>query len=174
MIQSWTLGVLKLTLNISLPVPYIADGGVSRQSCLHIPLPKGTLPGFLWLKITPSCPLRHLWPPPGMESHIANVKAHSLSKKFCTMICFSKNEQLMSALAGWKGLVRMICFSKNEDRAELFTQWMDFNIWFVKQDIQKWLKTKIYSFLWRIWKWTEKGQKIFWPFGAGIWTKDFQ
>ena len=56
------------------------------------------------------------------------TKAHSLSKKFCTMICFSKNEQLMSALAGWKGLVRMICFSKNEDRAELFTQWMDFSI----------------------------------------------
>ena len=24
-----------------------------------------------------------------------NTKAHSLSKKFCTMICFSKNEQLM-------------------------------------------------------------------------------
>ena len=44
------------------------------------------------------------------------------------MICFSKNEQLMSALAGWKGLVRMICFSKNEDRAKLFTQRMDFNI----------------------------------------------
>jgi hypothetical protein len=50
------------------------------------------------------------------------LKAHSLSKKFCTMICFSKNEQLMSALAGWKGLVRMICFSKNEDRADMFTQ----------------------------------------------------
>ena len=50
------------------------------------------------------------------------TKAHSLSKKFCTMICFSKNEQLMSALAGWKGLVRMICFSKNEDRADMFTQ----------------------------------------------------
>ena len=28
------------------------------------------------------------------------------------------------------------------------------DIWFVKQDIQKWLKTKICSFLWRIWKWT--------------------
>ena len=24
------------------------------------------------------------------------------------------------------------------------------NIWFAKQDIQKWLKTKFYSFLWRI------------------------
>ena len=55
-------------------------------------------------------------------SRIVTVKAHSLSKKFCTMICFSKNEQLMSALAGWKGLVRMICFSKNEDRADSFTQ----------------------------------------------------
>ena len=58
---------------------------------------------------------------------LAIPKAHSLSKKFCTMICFSKNEQLMSALTGWKGLVRMICFSKNEDRADMFTQWMDFN-----------------------------------------------
>ena len=29
---------------------------------------------------------------------------------------------VMSALAGWKGLMRMICFSKNEDRAKLFTQ----------------------------------------------------
>ena len=35
------------------------------------------------------------------------------------------------------------------------------DIWFVKQDIIKWLKTMISSFLWRIWKWTEKGQKIF-------------
>ena len=51
-----------------------------------------------------------------------HTKAHSLSKKVCTMICFSENEQLMSALTGWKGLVRMICFSKNEDRAKLFTQ----------------------------------------------------
>ena len=33
------------------------------------------------------------------------------------------------------------------------------DIWFVKQDIQKWLKTKTCTFLWRIWKWTEKGQK---------------
>jgi len=57
-----------------------------------------------------------------MMSEVSSSKAHSMSKKFCTMICFSKNEQLMSALAGWKGLVRMISFSKNEDRAELFTQ----------------------------------------------------
>ena len=35
------------------------------------------------------------------------------------------------------------------------------DIWFVKQDIQKWLKTKICSFLWRIWKWKEKGAKKF-------------
>ena len=34
-------------------------------------------------------------------------------------------------------------------------------IWFVKQDIQKWLKTKICSFLWRIWKWKEKRTKNF-------------
>jgi hypothetical protein len=31
------------------------------------------------------------------------------------------------------------------------------DIWFVKQNIQ----TKICSFLWRIWKWTEKGQIFF-------------
>ena len=37
------------------------------------------------------------------------------------------------------------------------------DIWFVKQDIQKWLKTKICSFLWRIWKWKEKGAKKFPP-----------
>ena len=59
---------------------------------------------------------------PGLPLGPKPTKAHSLSKKFCTMKCFSKNEQLMSALAGWKGLVRMIFFSKNEDRAELFTQ----------------------------------------------------
>ena len=63
-------------------------------------------------------------------------KAHSLSKKFCTMICFSKNEQLMSALAGWKGLVRMIRFSKNEDHAELFTQWMDFSLFKTKRELK--------------------------------------
>ena len=33
------------------------------------------------------------------------------------------------------------------------------DIWFVKQDIKKWLKTKICSFLWLIWKWKEKGTK---------------
>ena len=48
------------------------------------------------------------------------------------------------------------------------------NIWFVKQDIQKWLKTKICNFLWRIWKWKEKRRNFFWPSGAGIWTPDFQ
>ena len=48
------------------------------------------------------------------------------------MIWFSENEQLMSALAGWKGLVRMICFSKNEDRAEL---WILMYIFFVSTAI---------------------------------------
>ena len=33
------------------------------------------------------------------------------------------------------------------------------DIWFVKQDIKKWLKTKICSFLWLIWKWKEKRTK---------------
>ena len=33
------------------------------------------------------------------------------------------------------------------------------DIWFVKQDIKKWLKTMICSFLWLIWKWKEKGTK---------------
>ena len=46
-------------------------------------------------------------------------------------------------------------------------------IWFVKQDIQKWLKTKVCSFLWRLWKWTEKKTKNVWPSRAGIWTPDF-
>ena len=39
-----------------------------------------------------------------------------------------------------------------------------FNMFYLitKQDIKKWLKSKIPSFLWRIWKWQEKkGQKIF-------------
>ena len=48
------------------------------------------------------------------------------------------------------------------------------DIWFVKQDIQKWLKTKMCIFLWRIWKRTEKRQPFFWPSGAGIRTPDFQ
>ena len=55
------------------------------------------------------------------------TKAHSLRKKFCTMIPFSKNDSWCQLWLGWKGLVRMIPFSKNEDRAELFTQWMDFS-----------------------------------------------
>ena len=33
--------------------------------------------------------------------------------------------------------------------------------WFVKQDIQKWLKIKICRFLWRIWKWKQKRTKNF-------------
>ena len=37
------------------------------------------------------------------------------------------------------------------------------DIW---QVIQKWLKTKIWSFLWRIWRWKEKGQ-IFLTFWCG-------
>ena len=77
------------------------------------------------------------WPGPQKVQFWEITKAHSLSKKFCTMICFSKNEQLMSALAGWKGLVRMICFSKNEDRAKLFTQWMDFR-YFLKMVLKSW------------------------------------
>ena len=65
------------------------------------------------------------------------VKAHSLSKKFFTMIPFSKNDSWSQLWLGWKGLVRMIPFSKNEDCAELFTQWMDFrqdqlNSWRIK------------------------------------------
>ena len=48
------------------------------------------------------------------------------------------------------------------------------DILFVKQDIKKWLNTKICSFLWRIWKWKEKRTKFFWPSRAGIWTPDFQ
>ena len=55
-------------------------------------------------------------------------KAHSLSKNFCTMILFSKNDSWCWLWLGWKGLVRMITFSKNEDCAELFTQWMGFNL----------------------------------------------
>ena len=35
------------------------------------------------------------------------------------------------------------------------------DIWFVKQDIQKWLKTKICNFLWRIRKWKEIWQFFF-------------
>ena len=41
-------------------------------------------------------------------------------------------------------------------------------IWFVKEDIQKWLKTKICCFLWRIWKWKEKRTKCFVTF----WSRD--
>ena len=41
----------------------------------------------------------------------------------------------MSALAGWKGLVRMIPFPKNEDRAELFTRGMDFRKYFFSHSI---------------------------------------
>ena len=58
---------------------------------------------------------------------IIKPKAHSLSRQFCTMILFSKNDSWCQLCLGWKGLVRMIPFSKNEDHAELFTQWMDFN-----------------------------------------------
>ena len=47
-------------------------------------------------------------------------------------------------------------------------------ICFVIQDIQKWLKRQICSFLWWIWKWKEKRTKKIWPSGAGIWTLDFE
>ena len=48
------------------------------------------------------------------------------------------------------------------------------DIWFKKQNTyRKWLKTNICSFVWRVWKWKEKGQKYFWPSGAGIRTPDF-
>ena len=47
------------------------------------------------------------------------------------------------------------------------------DIWFVKENIKKWLKTKICSFLWLIWKWKEKGTKKNWPSPTGIWTPDF-
>ena len=36
-----------------------------------------------------------------------------------------------------------------------------------KQDTQKWFKTKICSFLWRIWKWKEKKDKKILTFGSG-------
>ena len=42
----------------------------------------------------------------------ACFKAHPLSKKFCTMIPFSKNDSWCQLWLGWKGLVRMIPFSK--------------------------------------------------------------
>jgi hypothetical protein len=35
------------------------------------------------------------------------------------------------------------------------------DIWFVQQDVQKWLKTKICSFLWRIENEKKKGQNLF-------------
>ena len=57
-----------------------------------------------------------------MSLIVIGTKAHSLSKKVCTMICFSKNEQLMSALAGLEMFGEMISFSNNEELAELFTQ----------------------------------------------------
>ena len=41
------------------------------------------------------------------------------------------------------------------------------DISFVKQDIQKWLKTKVCNFLWRIWKWKEKKEKFFLAFRSG-------
>ena len=47
--------------------------------------------------------------------------------------------------------------------------------WFInnKTVIKKWLKSKIPSFVWRIWKWKEKRTTNFWPSGAGIQTPDF-
>ena len=70
------------------------------------------------------CYQKFFWP---FTVWINCSKAHSLSKKFCTMIPFSKNDIWCQLWLGWKGLVRVIPFSKNKDRAELFTQWMDFN-----------------------------------------------
>ena len=49
------------------------------------------------------------------------------------------------------------------------------DIWFVKQDIQKWLKNKDMQFFYGEFEnEKKKGQKKFWPSGAGIWTPDFQ
>ena len=47
------------------------------------------------------------------------------------------------------------------------------DIWFVKQDIQKRLRAKIFSFYGESENEKKKGQKN-WPSGAGIWTPDFQ
>ena len=45
-------------------------------------------------------------------------------------------------------------------------------VWILAPESQKF--KKICSFVWRIWKWKEKGQKHFWPSGPGIRTPDFQ
>ena len=81
---------------------------------------------FLWKhkKVTPPIYLHLIF------EILYLVKAHSLSKKICTMIPFSKKDSWCQLWLGWKGLVRTIPFSKNEDHAELFTQWMDFNLIF--------------------------------------------
>ena len=48
------------------------------------------------------------------------------------------------------------------------------DIWFVKHDIQKWLKKKNMQFFMVNLKMKRKKDKNFWPSGAGIWTPDFQ
>ena len=47
------------------------------------------------------------------------------------------------------------------------------DIWFVKQDIQKWLKKQRYAvFYGEFENEKKKMTKKFWPLGAGIWTPD--
>ena len=43
------------------------------------------------------------------------------------------------------------------------------DIWFVKQDIQKWLKQREFEN-----EKKKRQKKNFWPSGAEIWTPDFQ
>ena len=64
----------------------------------------------------------------GIGCFIFLLKRIHWSKKFCTMIPFSKNESWCPLWLGWKGLVWMIPFSNNEDRTEQFTQWIDFSV----------------------------------------------
>ena len=48
------------------------------------------------------------------------------------------------------------------------------DIWFVKQHIQEWLKTKIFCFYGEFENEQKKDKKKILPSGAGIWTPDFQ
>ena len=62
------------------------------------------------------------------------------------------------------------CFTNQISiKTNIFNMFL-FHFQLIKQDIKKWLNSKIHSFMWRIWKEKEKRTKS----GAGIWTPDFQ
>ena len=80
-------------------------------------------------------------------------KAHSLSKKFCAMIPFSKNDSWCQLWPGWKGLVRMILFQKMKIMQNcLLNEWILMNIYSSKYSLINMRQLQILFNLTKTWQ----------------------